>query len=479
MILQQKYHNQVDRFALVFGGMFFLGLIAFCLIFFKERMFYYDSAASTFKLLNFEEFAIPASRYSKAIVQILPLAFIKLGASLKSSVQAYSVSYALLYALLFYLASFRLKNIGAGLLIIVVLVVGYRNGFYYSTTETPQGLAYLALLVAWLQYNRNSTRSIFSFLLVSLCISLLAYWSHPISLFPFLFLLGYELIDSKAYRNPRIYVLASIILSLYVLKFLFTPSESYEGGFFSSFTEMGDILLNPDLSKSYGFMSRHLNSLYQLSWIWLLVISLYFILTKNFLKLGYYLFSVFAFFFVLIVTFKGGDSAMAMQKNILPMSFFIFMPLLLELFNAEKDGLIESFGKLALLIVLTLSVVDVFEERKVYERRVAYLTKMVEYSENRGEKKLLIEREFIKANIIGVEYALSVETLLLSSIHGPGSSATIHYVKESQPDEYTTEEIDVFYYLPYWSRLGTDELNPKYFSLPSSPYSRVESFIEP
>jgi hypothetical protein len=470
----EQDRNIFEAYLTIGGLLFFLCMLIFSIVYFKERMLYYDSANNTFKLVQFENFAIPALRYSKLLVQLIPVALLKLNFSLKIIVISYSVSFVLLYYTLFHLAVFKLKNLGAGLLIIFVLVVGVRHAFYYTTTETPQGLAYLGLFLAWLYFSSDQAVNGFKFYSIGLLIILLAFFSHPITLFPLLFIIGFHMIDTKSFKKSRAYILIGIIALIYIAKFAVTPANSYEGSFFSRFVDYKSLLNDFGKSYSFRFMKPRMYSIYLITWIGFLITSSYYFVSKKYLKLAFYLAFSGIFIIILFLTFQKGDSNIAMEKNIMPLNFIILMPIIIEIFRRKDVNIIRISAYLLLAFSILWSSYHVFNTRKVYHKRIVYLEQMINVARQQDNKKFIIKKEVLNPNKIMVEYALSTETLLLTSIEGPDSSLTIHYVSNRMKNKFRTDMEDLFFFTQYWPTIPMDQLNKRFFHLPDGKYSELK-----
>ena len=167
-------------------------------------------------------------RYAAVIPQLLPLAGIWAGLSLKAILLLYSLSFIILYYIIFLIISYILKNDTIALAVPLALVLGVSDSFYWISTETHQTIAYNLLLFAFLYYTKDNTSGFLidlkNYFITSFFI-FLCFFTHPVSLFTVLFILGYFAIDTRSWNIPFVYVMAVLVVALHFSNFLLSRKE--------------------------------------------------------------------------------------------------------------------------------------------------------------------------------------------------------------------------------------------------------------
>jgi hypothetical protein len=313
----------------------------FCL----ERVLYADSAYQFFKIINFEKFNIEAGRYSAILTEIIPLLAVKLGVDLPILILSFSVSFVLIYYLVYLVCVYFFKDLSAGILLLFLLVLGIRSSFFHPVTETHQGIVYSGLFIAWVfnmfVFHGSFIRKFFR-MLIGLVIITLCYFSHPVTFFLLVYIIGYFIIDNKKWKDYRVYLILIFIFLIYSIKVFTTPSNSYEGQYFASIPDSIRMVKNISTHQSFKFFIQNIHHLYFLHIIISLAVIIYYLIRKMFLKLSYYFIAILAFLMITVITYYQGDSPMAMEKNYMPLNLFVCLPFVKEiLFDLKKAEILK------------------------------------------------------------------------------------------------------------------------------------------
>ena len=111
-----------------------------------------------------------------------------------------------------------------------------------------------------------------------------------------------------------------------------------------------------------------------------------------------------------------------------------------------------------------------------YRNRRNYMKQLIEKASNdTNSRKIIIERNNIDMDRLGVTWSFANETLLISSLEGPENSKTIYLVDNLEElKNYDMKKTDVFLCVPFWLEWNYSSLNPRYFRLPREPYCILE-----
>lgn len=454
----------------ILGHLSFLILLIASVYYFKERTLYSDSAFQLFKIINFEKINVEAYRYGAILPQLPILLAVKLGVSLKLIIITFSAGFIALYYIIFLLCIKLLKNTAAGLSIIFTLILCISESFFFPVTETQQSLVFSILLFAILQYT-SFRYSLVQILLASLVITI-SFLAHPVALYPLTFIIGYSAIDKKQLRSMIPYTLLALVIGLAVVKVMLTDENTYEGNLFSELLKSPSIILDLPNFYSTNFFTKRIFGLYLWVVILELILILYFIFKKEYLKLSWQLgISVF-FLTITLLTYNKGYSDMLMERAFMPLALLTSIPLLNEIIENDKRHKILKLSFLALVIVVSLNTI--YLQGKVFRDRTRFNTELLAKTAKLPNRKFIVQSgELQKHHYTGWSY--SFETLLLSSITDDMPIQTIYPANNISEVTKYTETSDVFLGADFWLEWSIDLLNHKYFNLSKEmPYTIVK-----
>ncbi len=180
------------------GNLFFLVLLIYSIVYAAERIIYVDSAWVFFKQVNDQSFACSWERFAAFISEIPLFVAVKLHLPFKVLVYIFSAGFIVLYYLIWRLCTYKLKNQVAGLLIILGMIMGVRETFLHTITETHQVLVYSALLFALIQ---AKYRNLFFKSCIVCSVTIFVRFTHPLGLFTSGFVLLYYFIEKRNFKE--------------------------------------------------------------------------------------------------------------------------------------------------------------------------------------------------------------------------------------------------------------------------------------
>jgi hypothetical protein len=433
----------------ILGNLFFLVLFIYSIVYALERTTYVDSAWLFFERVNGETFTFPGDRYS-AFFSEIPLYFAsKLHLPIKYLIYIFSVSYILLYYIVWRICTFRLKNPAAGLTVIFGIVLGARETFLHPVSETHQMIAYSAMLYAALAYQWQSVTKKWIF---TLFVTVLVMFTHPMALFTAGFALLYYIIETRKFKDIIIWVVFLIILLLGLLNYIH-PANPYDAAQISQINNTG-------LTPLYGngaltFLLIHFKHFYWLPEVMALILFVFLIYKKEWLKLLILILSVSAFLTVALIIFRKGDSSIMLERVFLPAFFMINLAFAEMLFRLK----INKWVPIALLVFFFVNGIRYINAGcLMYKKRVAYLDTIVKAGIEQGYDKYYLSQARIDKDRILVPWALGTETLIYSKFkYNKCISITM------EPVSCPPNTIPV----TSWSCLPAKDLNPNYFTLTS------------
>jgi hypothetical protein len=454
------------------GHLYFGILVIMAIIFYKERIIYCDAADYIFLIINKSTFHFEINRYGSAISQILPVIAVNAKMPLKVVLIFYSVSTVLVYYLIFLICTYLLKNPGAGILVILIISVGICHAYIHDIQETHTALAFTALLYAWLFYPWDEKLVLKQVLKYSGCflLVLLCYFTHPSSAFPVLFILGYYVVSKNDWKNYKLYGIILLTLLLFVSKFLSIDANSYEGIQSSGLRNFSSVIPNFFHLYSLQYFLLRIRSVYFLTCVIFFVVTINYLYQREFLKLFYFLAATIAYFVLIIINFYFGDSDMMMEKDFQPLNVFIGIPFVADfLLKQDKVKIIRS---VVYIFILFIGLSLFLKSALFYKKRTNYLAELIQSTKQLPGNKFIMDNKELPAETILISYAVSVETLLYSSLEGPQNSRTI-FAENLKTFNQEALNTDQFLFTNFWPVYSINDLNKNYFNLEQVKYFRL------
>ena len=393
------------------GHLFFLiyGIAACWLAI--DRIGSMDSCFYLFKMLAFEKLNVEHQRYPAVITQLIPFLMNRAGFSLKNIMIGYSVSFVVVYYLCWLFVRYVAKNKNAALALVFISIIGVKYTFYWPVTEQFQAMVYCLVFYAWI--NAAKHRHIALYLGVAFIWLALAVVIHPLSVLMIGFVLVYEWLDERRYKDPKFYGVTALTLLVHQVytKFIKAPNEYEEGKMkaFEDWQEKLDGFFELEGAKQFLDMFEH----HHIGLVYLLIGVLAYFLFR--LKLGKFLLisSISALtFFLITLSVPWGNSAVVKENLMLPFSLFIGIPLAKELIPQFKR-IYLAWPLTVLLIYIGFSKVD--RIRHLYEYRTEWHANMHEFMSQFPESKAVICRDNFPNEQFMVTWAAGLEALMRSS----------------------------------------------------------------
>jgi hypothetical protein len=445
-------------FFTITGHLFFLVLFIYSIVYAVERSTYVDSAWQMFQRINDEGFCFPSERYGVFFSELPLLLAVKLHLPLKYLIYIFSSSYILLYYFIWWICVYRLKNLGAGIAIILCLIMGVREGFVHPVTETQQCVIYSVLLLALLQYKFRSRYIHLGFVaLLSLVIS----FTHPVGLFTAGFACLYHVIRFNNIRLPEVWLAISIVAGLALWRFI-SPVDPYDTAIYGQLKSTNDQSFNLFQSGAIQFLLLHSKHFYWLPELAALVTFIWLAINKQWKMLIVLIVSFSGFLIIAGVTFRNGDSSILMERAFLPAFFMV--NLVIGMLMAHESALFKYMPQIMLIAFLIFGIRFINAGCLMYKKRTQYLDVLVQQAIAQGKDKYILAQQDADLEKILVPWALGTETLIYSTIRYDKSvSITL------EPEGCATG----FVRLTTSMCLPLNELNPNFFKLSAAPYTQL------
>ncbi|MDQ3111432.1 MAG: hypothetical protein M3R17_16215 [Bacteroidota bacterium] len=381
-------------------------LFIYAVVYAAERTTYVDSAWLFFKGVNNENFAFGWERFGAFISEIPLFIAVKLHVPFKALVYTFSLGYPLLYYFVWCLCTYKLKNAVAGLVILFGMIMGVRETFLHTVTETHQLIVYSALFFAVLEYEfkNNLLKKIIAGITLFLVL-----FTHPFGLFTAGFVLLYHIVKTKKWKDS-LPLIVLLFLSVAGTALFFWFDKTYNAAQFAQFK-------NPSLGGStgnfaLGFIRMHFFHFYWMPEVAALIAGVWLIARKEWLKLVALTFSVTIYMLIILVAFRNGDASIMMERIFLP-AFFMVNLILADLMANEKR--INKWIPMVLAVFFLVNGIRYINTGcLLYKKRVAYLDQIVKDGIAAGHDLYYLSPEKTDKERILAGWALGTETLIYS-----------------------------------------------------------------
>jgi len=456
---------------LILGHLTFFVLLIFSVVLANDRVLFSDSAYQLFEMIQRCGFQQNVRRYSMYLAEVLPFLAIYLKLPLKVVVICYSMSFALLAYGFWLLTTYVLKNRYVGI-IMLFTIIGMKQTFFHTISETFQLMFFAAFLYAWLNSRFAEKKAIIGkifYYVVALFMMALCMFIHPVAVFFLAFIAGVYILN-KNYTVKQKIIVSLLTIGVLILKFLTVQEGShdtdYNMGVWEFLVRCRDIR---HLSSTDWFLTRFIE-FYCAPFLLLIVALVHYVRRKQWLN--FLFFGGFFVFFVLItlVLYHAPDSAFGRERSFLPLMFFCGLPFMRDVFPNISVKWNKVFF-IVLICLLIVSYVRIGIASVPYSKRLKKIDEIVTFANRENQKKLVMDKEMSLTFVPFYNWATGFETMMYSAMIDIDSTVNF-YIEEDLNAQRENENFlneDYFLAVPWWTFWWVRDLNPNYFKLPPQP----------
>jgi|GEM_PF-1253792 len=427
---QPLNEKRFTQFVQIIGALFFGFLTILSIIFFKERMLAYDSANYCLEIEQVRHFCLPHGRWSSVFSQTVPLLSLNWGCSLEFFLKVYSASFMVINYLIFLICTLFFRNHKAGLVLLLSMSLGFCWMYYYAISELFSGMSFSVLLYATVSHMSIQQSSVkkMIYLVISFGLVYTISYFHQLALFPALFVILYEIISNKRYRQKWVIGLFALVVLWSYLRIKVFSVADYTHGKILSYDTYLSQLNNVFQLEAWKYYVHYITS--TVKWLLYLAIgcSLVLIWKKKWLEL--LLFGVFflAYPLLIVLTYYKGESGLMIETYLPPLGLFTAMVFVHQFsaFNARKIFLAITCW------LLFVSGRNIFLASSIQIERTDYLERLIDYGRNLPNKKYVIDEKNVPVDLVKVPWALPLETVLMSALHPEGGTVSFAIRSEGQ-----------------------------------------------
>lgn len=473
--LLQTKSRPFDRwFSLLFFGL----LLVWAAISFQERVGYLDSSVYLYNMLEKESFFGAHHRYGAFFTQVIPVSLILLKAPLKLVMIGYSLNFILVSFACYYFSMFRWQNRKVAYAIALFMVFSVGPTFYWPVSEMFLSLVYAMTFYAW--WTAPIERAPWKLLLGGSLLIVLAINTYIAVVIPLGFLLTYDFLDQKVWRNWRRILVWGLTCLVVVVVWKLKGTTDYEQDRTQLVERVPEIL--PDLFEYYGAkLILHLQSgTYGVFLVSMVVITLLLLAQRKLMKLLVLYFFYSAYFVVLVAVFPYGEMPLMVENLMLPFAFFLTLTIC-------KEGF-ESYRMVRILIFvwIGLSFIRIVDSRQPFLDRGHYYEVLMENVSknfpNRPSQKLVCSSGNYGSHLdyLFMVWPFFSESLLYSGLKNKENCFML-YVGGQNHIEYleNLEHPEEYILYARWRGLRPyADLPQDYFPIPPQPFTILNTANE-
>jgi len=435
-----------------------LGVSAFLL--FEERL-YADSGYYIFKVINTEFFRVECDRYVIIFSQLIPLAGIKIGLSLKTILCMYSVGHIIFFYIIFLISRYGYQNKQSGLLLLLIQTLGISSGFFVPMFELYYGAGLLVLFATILYRSTNKNNYLILCFLLLLILT-----SHPYAtvLVAFLLALHAETFKLKYFKHYLLFLTLWIGVFVYK-KYNLSEYEQAKTNAFIANLQYAEYNVNY-IKSLFSFLSEHYKALMLIEFVVIVVL----VASKDYVKSALIGMGFIGAVAMVNVSNYGFEATRYQEQVYFPLTFLAAYPFAIFLLKNKSDNLRLVFYCLAVAIIC-VRINGIWSESEKFSRRVDEIKLNIEHARTLSGSKFVVPESSLK---YASNWSYPIESMLLSSYSKIPKTITICTDQDFNFNQNNEKLVSYEYLFRRWEIYSVESLNKKYFKLDSLKYFEFE-----
>jgi hypothetical protein len=407
----------------MYKRLYFIGIIAYALmfvlavLFYKERIIILDTSFTLFHIINEHFFSIQVYRFGDAFNQSFPLLASMAGLSINGVLLCYSLGYMSCFFLCYVVVGPVLRQYDFALVILLLNVLFVADTFYWVTSQLPQALALLMVVLAYLRNKQDSDTKIMTWIMAIIGLVTVAFF-HPLAAFVLAYAVFFFVSRNESFLKRKVLygIWLIFVLAIEVKAIVFeTPYEhSSMSGLKNFITQFPDYFT---LFSNRQFLKNCVTEYYWIPILFLLVV-VYYVAQKAWKKLLWFVAFFFGYLLLINVSYPTNVTpSFYIESLYMPLSIFIGLPFVFDILPAlQKKGVAIP---LTVLIVAT-GVLRIYFAHVPFTARLDYERT---YLDKYGASKVIVRSNETDDEVLKLLWGSPYEMLFLSlsERHQPAS----------------------------------------------------------
>lgn len=431
--------------------------------FFKERTIILDAAFQSFEVIKRGWFAIQVNRFGAAMTQVFPLVASKMKVSFPTVLILYSLSFVLVHWIMFVICDKWLKVKALGFAIILFNVMMVNNTFYWVQNEIIQAVSLNFVFWALMIHLGHWKAIRWYHYVIALCLIITIAFFHPLTVFSFAFVAAYFFLDSfekkkvGIQRSLTIGAVAAFGASLTLKYFAFPNNyDTMTTGRFSE-KNINAFFADPFNTGAFDRLIENFPIDFYLLAISLIVVSVFFIRKKLWLKLLFTWCGIVGYMMIVMISYIEGGFWFHVESQYLPVSILLILPLVWEVlpnFSLTGKGLRWTMAILSVSIFIR--IIDIVDTSKFYTQRVDYISNTLKKTWSMKGTKFIMSEDLISKDTLMQHWSFGYETLYYSALQSPDSTRSICVYPDIEKHLWRLNYQKM--YLARWNSVPYDDL---------------------
>ena len=458
---------------------YLLGVAVMCVLlagagyWYLERTLWTDPAFIVFEVMLEGKPIISEYRYGAFITQVWPLAGYALDLPLRAILWLYSVSFYVFYTGVLLLLGFRWKQYGLGVLFVFYFTLLASDSYFWPNNEVHQAVGYTMLFLGAYRHLRSlpAFPAYAHGLLVPL--ALLALNTHMLVAAPFAFLWVYLALHDRRWPDRIDLTYSAVLLAGVGLRYWMSQDSWYDG-----YKLRG--VKNLSWESFVGsFQSGHAIRVSELVWpeyaitLFLLTAGLlYLLLTGKVWRAVITVGACVLYAGLIFVTYPadfGRELLFYIESEWQGLALIAAAPFCLDVLATVRRPYLAAA---VLAVVFAIRLDRIGDSSAFFERRLENLAVLSDTLLAEGYRKVRVgEAEELTPYFASI-WGLPAETLLYTSLDGPGTGLTVKPLADSEPDAADPGKV----FRGDFREVPIARIDPAYFRLDSATvYRRLDS----
>lgn len=475
-----KVHSKTtwyESYIGIIGHAVFAVLTAMAAWFWQERTLILDAAFQSYLFVADGSPAIMVERFGAAMVQLLPLASVWVGASLKTVLLLYSVSIVLFHWVLFSICLYVLKDKKAALAILLFNVLFVGDSFYWMQNELLQAVSLMFVLWSlWLRRGDWGRFNGLDWALSALLATTVAYY-HPLVFFPLAFMWCWFWLKKELPTRRFLIGAAALFALIFSSKYIFRQPNFYDRGMTGQYVREFNFSLEKLLaSNSFGDFIAHLNGNFLLLLPLLALVTGFYLWKKHWWKAALAPGATLFYCLLIMQRFLADDRWYIQESHYQALAVFLIVPLVWDVLPGRLSKF-SKLGKPAVVLIsailLTIRLAGIWSTHEPYTARLSYIRGILEKTKKLEGRKFVIGQEQADRKMLMMYWGLPFETLQMSALASPDSVRVVAIADApGQPLLWSSGDSMVSFLMI--RRKAFRDLPPRYYRMTDTlPYQPV------
>lgn len=457
---ERRSSNMLQTAARIAIGYLVL-LVVFSVLFCNERMLFSDAPHVLFRIINQQQFQIAEHRYGSFITQLFPWLGAKAGIPLAVLMLIYSISFTF-FPLVVSVLTYRARRYQLVVLMGLYFSLFVSDTFFWTNNEVHQGVTWLFLAFGcfWPDSVTNIKGCVA--LLLFVLVTALAMWTHPLVMFPALFLWFFFLLNGEL-QLPNVLkgVISILLLGLAYGKFYQGAHHGYDSGKIELVTQLNKETLTSLLSAPQ--VKEFVKGCLKNYWLFAIITAVGWyglIKRKQYQMLVYCIGAVTGYLLLVFITYRDVTGLrFYMESEYMPLTILAATPFVYYIAREV------SLRNLALLLagVFVVRSGYILSSRILFTQRIVMLERM--YTELRAQKihKVIVKQDKATDDVLLMNWGAPVESMFISALHKDEPQYTFIISDDEQLKNFYTSSRDTM--LGCFHKVAAHQLNKRYFAM--------------